>query len=53
MKVNLRNAEATRKELAAAKQKLASQQDELAQMEADRDAASKAWAGLNQVGNSN
>lgn len=45
----LRNAELTRKDLAAAKRKLASQQDELAQMEADRETASQAWAGLNQA----
>lgn len=49
IKVDLRNAEATRKELAAAKKKLAKQQAQLAQLESDRDAASKAWAALNQV----
>ena len=50
LKVDLRNAEATRRDLAAAKQKLGVQQAELAQMEADREAASKAWACMNQVG---
>ena len=37
------------KELAAAKHTLVIQARKLAQMEADREAASTAWAGLNQV----